>query len=645
MTHILLLSKKSFFITAALLVAIAGKSQKVVNFETELNRLLNISVLPTYMEGTQVKQISSYDRTGGNDDGFSGKYSFIRKEKDGLVIFDAKGSGVIERIWTPTPTDDILDFYFDGSAKPGLSIKFRDLFSGKEAPFLKPLVDAYMVGGYYSYVPIPYSKSCKIIFRGEKIMFHQIQFREYDPSYKVETYSTVNAAAQKKLLKQVANLWSNENRTIDNFKYAGIKTIQNNIELQPGASKTIAQITSGGRVTGIELNPPGIFEGLYKQVDIKITWDDEAAPAVYIPVADFFGFAFGERAMESLLVGATNGKMYSYIPMPFDKAAQIDLVYRKSNDIQQQPLCLNAAVYYTNEKRTADEGRFYAQWNNDQPANGQLHIFLEGKGKGHYIGTLLQAQGKDYNNFTEFFEGDDQTYIDGSLQLHGTGSEDYFNGGWYAQPGGWTERRGAPLSGCMDYTLPLSRTAGYRFFLTDKIPFTKELKHGMEHGPTNNRPVNYISVAMYYADKAIAVSEAPSNGLTKIFVPDTVTFYTRFLKHITYNGGIEFKNENAVVKDDANISINVNEVPEGKYKLYLNKEHTDADKIDVRIADVTGIYDWRTVDLQKGKNHADIYIGDVEILHNTVPVMPINIMFRSEKAPGYIFNRVMLRRN
>jgi hypothetical protein len=27
--------------------------------------------------------ISSYDTTGGNDDGFSGNYSFIRKEKDG----------------------------------------------------------------------------------------------------------------------------------------------------------------------------------------------------------------------------------------------------------------------------------------------------------------------------------------------------------------------------------------------------------------------------------------------------------------------------------------------------------------------------------------------------------------------------------
>ncbi|HMR85219.1 MAG TPA: DUF2961 domain-containing protein [Niabella sp.] len=636
--------KKIFFIAVARFAAVPEKPKKVVNFKTELNRLYHINGLPAYIEGTRVKQISSYDRTGGNDDGFSGKYSFIKKEKDGLVLLDVQGSGVIERIWTPTPTDDILDFYFDGSSKPGLSLKFSDLFSGKQEPFLKPLVDAYMVGGYYSYVPIPYAKSCKIVFRGEKIMFHQIQYREYDQSYKVESFNTVKSAQQKNLLRKVTDLWSNENRTIENFKYSGIKTIESDIELLPGNSKTIARISSGGRITGIELNSSKIFSGLHKQADIKITWDNEAVPAVYIPVADFFGFAFGQRAMESLLMGATNGKLYCYIPMPFDKSANIELVYRKADGIPQEPLRLKTLVYYTGQKRMANEGRFYAKWNNDEPANGQSHIFLEGEGKGHYIGTLLQSQGRDYNNFTEFFEGDDQTYVDGELRLHGTGSEDYFNGGWYAQPGGWVEKLGAALSGCLDYTLPLSRTGGYRFFLSDKMPFSSSIKHTIEHGPVNNRPVSYTSVAMYYADKAIAVSEAPSNKLTKVSIPDTVTFYTGFLKHLTYNGDIDFKDGNAVVKDKAyaNVAVNVSEVPPGKYQLYLNKVDAGVDKIDIRMADVTKIYDWRTVELQRGKKEAAIYLGEVEIAGNTVPLVPVNIMFRSAKAPGLVFNRIIL---
>src|SRR5262245_8219095 len=68
----------------------------------------------TYRSSVKVGMISSYDRTGGNDDGFSGRYSFVRKEGDGLVIADLKGPGVIHRIWTPTPTDDPMEFYFDG---------------------------------------------------------------------------------------------------------------------------------------------------------------------------------------------------------------------------------------------------------------------------------------------------------------------------------------------------------------------------------------------------------------------------------------------------------------------------------------------------------------------------------------------------
>lgn len=643
---LLAMIKKSVLIAAVLIAGIPCAAQTIVNFQTELRRLSDISLLPRYVEGTVVKQVSSYDRTGGNDDGFSGKYSFIRKEKEGLVIFDAQGSGVIERIWTPTPTNDTLDFYFDGSSRPGLSIKFNDLFSGKVEPFLKPLVDAYMVGGYYSYVPIPYAKGCKIVFRGEKIMFHQVQYREYDKTYKIETFNPAASEAHKSLLHKVVNLWSNKNRAIDNFKHPGIKTIENQIELLPGASATIARLSSGGRITGIELDPSEVFNGLYKQADIKITWDNEPTPAVHIPVADFFGYAFGERAMESLLIGATNGKLYCYFPMPFDKNATISLEYRKSDEIQQKPLRLRTLVHYTAQKKAANEGRFYAKWYHDEPVNGQSYVFLEGLGRGHYVGTILQAQGRDYNNFTEFFEGDDQTYIDGELRLHGTGSEDYFNGGWYAQPGGWTERDGAALSGCTSYSIPLSRTGGYRFFLSDKMPFTKEIRHTIEHGPVNNRPVSYSSVAMYYADKAIAVSEAPSNRLAKVFVPDTVTFYTNFLRHITYNGGIDFKDGHATVKDadNSSVAINVNEVPDGRYAMYLNKLDAATNRIAVRISDVTKIYDWRTVDLQQGRKDAEIYLGDVEIAHNTVPVVPVNIMFRSDAPPGLTFNRIILRK-
>lgn len=81
-----------------------------------LEALYRLDRLPAFRESVKVGSISSYDRSGGNDDGFSGKYSYLRKEGDALVLADLKGPGVIYRLWTPTPTDDLLEFLFDGEA-------------------------------------------------------------------------------------------------------------------------------------------------------------------------------------------------------------------------------------------------------------------------------------------------------------------------------------------------------------------------------------------------------------------------------------------------------------------------------------------------------------------------------------------------
>ncbi len=61
----------------------------------ELHRL---DLLPAFRRSVSVGGVSSYDRTGGNNDGFEGTYSFIRKEPAGLVIADLKGPGVGYRI-------------------------------------------------------------------------------------------------------------------------------------------------------------------------------------------------------------------------------------------------------------------------------------------------------------------------------------------------------------------------------------------------------------------------------------------------------------------------------------------------------------------------------------------------------------------
>ena len=124
---------------------------------------------------------------------------------------------------------------------------------------------------------------------------------------------------------------------------------------------------------------------------------------------------------------------------------------------------------------------------------------------------------------TLFFDGDDSTVVDGKLALHGTGSEDYFNGGWYAFPDRWDDAQSLPFHGSLAYNLPLCRTGAYRFYFADKIPFQHTLHHSIEHGPINNNiPAIYSSVAFYYGDKGVGLRVTRD---TDVFMPDTLMVY------------------------------------------------------------------------------------------------------------------------
>src|SRR5262249_42919579 len=85
------------------------------------------------------------------------------------------------------PSDDWMEFLFDGETKPRIEVKFRDLFLGKNPVFPRPLV-GFGAGGYYCYVPIPFTKSCEIRMRAPKVQFYQINYAIYAPEPPVESF-------------------------------------------------------------------------------------------------------------------------------------------------------------------------------------------------------------------------------------------------------------------------------------------------------------------------------------------------------------------------------------------------------------------------------------------------------------------------
>lgn len=440
---------------------------------------------------------SSYDRTGGNDDGFSGKYSFLRKEGDLLIIADLKGPGVLQRFHSPTPTELPLEFYFDGEATPRIKAPFRDLFLGGVPGFPEPLV-GHGVGGFYSYVPIAYARSLKIAYRGPLMNFYQINYASLHEGAGVASW-TPNTGPRLQTACQLLKRTGDDISAAMAPPSARLQTTRVSRPLAPGKTIRLFNDQRGGRIVGLRLSPAHALAGKDRAIVLRIALDRSRTPAVLCPVGDFFGASWGEPAMRSLLVGTADDTAYCYLPMPYDRSARIELVSERTSG---PSIPVEAEIVRADAPRADNEGRFYAVWRRENPTTmGEPFTFVRAQGHGHLIGVTLQSQGMEPGS-TPFFEGDDQATIDGKLAVHGTGSEDFFNGGWYDVPGRWDGRKSLPLSGCLDYRKDLGRSAAYRFMLGDPCVYHESLHFAIEHAPEkNNIATDYVGVAYLYADR------------------------------------------------------------------------------------------------------------------------------------------------
>jgi len=247
-------------------------------------------------------------------------------------------------------------------------------------------------------------------------------------------------------------------------------------------------------------------------------------------------------------VGSANGVDYCYFPMPFDKSARIELLSDRRLVKETE---LEAEVLFVPIARRENEGRFYAIWRRENPTTkDKPFTFVETSGQGHIVGLIQQSQGFESGN-TYFFEGDDQTTIDGELVIHGTGSEDMYNGGWYDVTGRWDSKRSFPLSGCLGYMKHLGRTGGYRLFLGDAYSYRKSVLQTIEHAPTGNDLLNdYCAVTFLYSlERPTCEFELPPVAQRKVIDLKRIVFATWWnipISAFSYRDGMLTKKEEKI---------------------------------------------------------------------------------------------------
>lgn len=472
----------------------------------------HLADLPYIYSNDEARYISSYDRTGGNDDGFRGTYSALYVDDNGEhVIFEEDGPGCIYNIWFTDlggPTSPLrwgtLRFYFDKERKARIEIDPNDFFSGRTAPFLSPLVTYNYIssGGYGGSVPFPFAKHLKITTE-KRVGFYNIYYHLYKGK---EVNSWTGEEDYSRLVSRFQRSGSDPKAptTVDVVrKRISLPKRQRRDKIEPAV---LLSHQGGGVIQAIKINP--LFppeQYTLNHVFLRMTWDGQKKPAVDAPIGPFFGSGLGEADVRSLFFGmSTAGTYYCYFPMPFKKSARVELV-NTSYDAGAELFC---EISYSAEPPTETEGAplgyFGAKYRNEWPVVGpDDYTLFEYEGAGSLVGQVMTVEPVKPDR-KRWWEGDLRIWIDGEEKprFHGTGHEDEYQGGWSTF---WLMN---------PYSLPLfgepkttdlrdifgqvnGSTTVYRIW-PGGIPFRKSIAFQHEHGNQNDTPANYSSVVFYY---------------------------------------------------------------------------------------------------------------------------------------------------
>jgi hypothetical protein len=245
----------------------------------------------------------------------------------------------------------------------------------------------------------------------------------------------------------------------------------------PGKTVVLADLQGPGIVTHVWVTVADDEYAWPRLLRLRVYYDGHKTPSVDTPLADFFAVGHGyERDLNSLLVhNASFGRAHnSYWPMPFRKSCRITV----TNDGKRR----GASLYYhvdwqKHPSLPEDIGYFHAYYCQAvPPPSGKLYPFLNIRGEGQYVGTVLNII---QTQMGWFGEGDDMFYVDDepTPRIEGTGTEDYFNDAWglRVSDGDWT---GTPVAEGEGFG---ARLTGNRWHVIDPVPFKKSLRVGIEH--------------------------------------------------------------------------------------------------------------------------------------------------------------------
>ena len=340
-----------------------------------------------------------------------------------------------------------------------------------------------------------------------KSLFYQVTYLRLPNETPVQPFRRDLTTKQQQELERVLEAWTNLGQPPQPTD--ADKDIHGDQEIDAGGTVVLAELDGPGKITSLKMRVESDDARILRRAILKVFYDGHEQPAVWAPVGDFFGTGFGEVEFKSLLYGMTDEGYYCFFPMPFSKSIRIEI----ENGSKKPATVTYEITHASLPAERVPPGRFCAQWRADIGREGSLYTVLETRGRGKFVGFNLSASsvGGDIG----YLEGNEQFVVDGEEQPStvGTGTEDYFNGGWYYNEGLFTRPlHGLTVKHQARGTFPDAEgiTSQFRVQLPDCVPFQEsflaEIQYGSNSAHLDDR---YASVAYWYQTMPVQTDYTP----------------------------------------------------------------------------------------------------------------------------------------
>ena len=497
-------NKLAFALFAFVLTALTIPSKAQITTGTLINEMVNLKNLAEYPKPYfNTVQFSSYDRRSTtpdapdwfeNADGFGkepipGFEKVLREPNDkGIgeyLICDINQPGAIVRLWTAA-INGTIRLYLDGETEPVYNGNANDFFTKvyhAMSPETAPNLSGTFSQNTAGYYPIPFAKSCKIIWEGElnALHFYHVNVRIYEEGTKIKTFKVSDIQKYNKEINRAHSILSNP----DNLQaeIGEINAFAANVA--SGVEQEILKIKGNKGIKYLEMevhsNDP---ETALRQTVLRISFDGASDPQVQSPVGDFFGTAQGINPFQSLPLSVQkNGKLICRYFMPFKDSVSIKIENFGDNNI-----ALSGKIVTEEYKWINDQSMYFrARWKVDHDLLSSYEQpsdipYLLTQGKGVCVGAAAHMMNPSnvpstYGNW--WGEGDEKIFVDDNPfpVFFGTGSEDYYNYAWSSPAIFHHAYCGQPRN---DGPGTKGFVTNYRWHIIDNIPFKNHFAFYME---------------------------------------------------------------------------------------------------------------------------------------------------------------------